>query len=408
MNEPEGVTPAELLDALWDALKDNYPAFEFVVGVTGDAWRDEFRARLIDVTSLPDTYPALEELVNRFHDYHTSLHWPDKPSHYSPAGLRLGWVEGVVAVVTATTVPAAPLMPGDVLLARDGEDVGRLYQQRLTVARGATQYARQSWACDTLLEGDAGTTVSVRVQRGGGGSRETLELECVRTMPSPRESLESFRASADPVEVRREAADVGYILIPSWQPSSETDLLTRFDAALEEFRELPCLLLDVRNNRGGSDALADKITGRFLRGPIVSSISFHREVGTQRYQKTVETAHPRGPWRFGGRVAVLTNEDCASACEHFVSGMRASGAALLVGRPTTGACGWRKSIPLPGGSVLYCSLTIPFHGAEPSPLHGIAPDRLVLPTLEALRAGRDLVIEEAVASLRAGDGMEET
>jgi C-terminal processing protease CtpA/Prc len=104
----------------------------------------------------------------------------------------------------------------------------------------------------------------------------------------------------------------------------------------------------VRNNRGGSDDLADLVTGRFLHAPIVSSISFHREAGTNRYEKTIEIAQPRGPWRYAGRVAVLTNEDCASACEHFVSGIRASGEAILVGRPTTGACGWRKPIPLPG------------------------------------------------------------
>ena len=385
-----------LLDALWAALKDNYPAFEFVVGATGDDWRDEFRARLEDVAGLADAYPILEELVNRFHDYHTQLLWPEKPSRLTPAGVRLGWVEGVVAVVTAPS-PEAPLMPGDVLLAIDGGDADRLYRERMAVARGATRYARQSWACDSLLEGDPGTTVWVRVGRG----EETLELECARAMASPRESLAFLMPSGQPIETRREATDVGFIRIPSWGPSDEADLLARFDAALEEFRDLPFLLLDVRDNRGGSDALADQVTGRFLRAPIVSSISFHREAGTNRYEKTVEIAHPRGPWRYAGRVAVLTNEDCASACEHFVSGMRASGAALLVGRPTTGACGWSKRIPLPGGSALRCSLTIPFHGAEPSPLHGIEPDLLVLPTLAALRAGRDLVIESAIAALRS-------
>ena len=96
--------------------KDHYPAFEFVVGATGDAWRDEFRVRLANMTALPDAYPVLEELVNRFHDYHTQLHWPDKPPRFFPTGVRLGWVEGVVAVVTAAPTSAAPLMPGDMHL----------------------------------------------------------------------------------------------------------------------------------------------------------------------------------------------------------------------------------------------------------------------------------------------------
>jgi len=397
MTDDREVAPAALLDALWAALKDNYPAFEFVVGATGDAWRDEFLARLENRTGLPDVYPVLEDLVNRFHDYHTQLYWPDKPAREVPAGVRLGWVEGFVAVVTANAGAGWPLMPGDVLLAIDGADAGALYQQFLGVARGATAYARQSWACDCLLEGAPGTAVQVRVRREG----EAVDLECARMMASPRDSLQFLNPSGEAVGVRRIAEDVGCIRIPSWRSEDEGALLARFDAALEEFRDLPGLLLDVRDNRGGSDDLADEVTGRFLGAPIVSSISFHREAGTQHYEKTVNIAHPRGPWRYEGRVAVLTNEDCASACEHFVSGMRASGAALLVGRPTTGACGRRKSIPLPDGLTLFCALTIPFHGAEPSPLHRMEPDVLVLPTLAALRAGRDLVIEAAVARLRS-------
>jgi len=396
MTEEEGPSPAALLDALWAALKNNYPAFEFVVGATGDAWRDEFRARLETAPGLPDAHPVLEELVNRFHDYHTQFYWPGKPAFQTPGGIRLGRVEGAVAIVSALT-PSVPLLPGDVLLLIDGEGAESLYEKSLAVARGATAYARQSWACDALLEGDPGTAVPVRVKRGD----QTLDLECARAMPSPRVSLDFLRPSGLPIEAWREAADVGYVRIPSWSVTDEADLLARFDAALAQFRGLPFLLLDVRDNRGGSDDLADQVTGRFLEMPIVSSISFRREPGTQRYEKTVNVGYPRGPWRYEGRVAVLTNEDCASACEHFVSGMRASGQALLVGRPTTGACGMSKMISLPGGSRLRCALTIPFHGAELSPLHGMEPDVLVLPTLAALRAGQDLVIEAAVARLRS-------
>jgi hypothetical protein len=82
--------------------------------------------------------------------------------------------------------------------------------------------------------------------------------------------------------------------------------------------------------------------------------------------------------------------------------MNASGEVLLVGRPTTGACGWSKPIALPGGATLYCSMTFPFHGLDPSPLHGIPPHRLVLPSLAALRANRDPVLETALRELRAG------
>jgi carboxyl-terminal processing protease len=113
------------------------------------------------------------------------------------------------------------------------------------------------------------------------------------------------------------------------------------------------------------------------------------------YKKTIAIAEPRGPWRYEGKVAVLINEGCASACEHFVSGMFEAG-ALLVGTPTSGACGWSKLIELPVGVRLSCSLTFPLHGKVPSPLNGMQPHHLVLPAIDDLRDGRDTVLEEAV------------
>ncbi len=116
------------------------------------------------------------------------------------------------------------------------------------------------------------------------------------------------------------------------------------------------------------------------------------------YKKIFFVAPPRGPWCYEGKVAVLTNSGCASACEHFVSGMFEAG-ALLVGTPTTGACGWSKNIDLPGGVSLRCSLTFPLHGKMPSPLHGMEPHHLVEPTLEDIRTGSDTVLETALALL---------
>ena len=72
---------------------------------------------------------------------------------------------------------------------------------------------------------------------------------------------------------------------------------------------------------------------------------------------------------------------------------------MLVGTPTTGACGWSKPIHLPGGVTLYCSLTFPLHGKVPSPLMGIPPHHLVTPTIDDIRTGRDTVLEKAITLL---------
>ncbi len=377
-------TPLEVLDALWKALRDYYPAFEYVGA--SDRWRDEFRARLQGVNDLAIAFPILEELVNRFQDYHTVLRWPGRPRLQSPP-VRLGWVEDRVAVLKSSV---EAVKQGDEIEEIDGRPARDLFREKLAVARGATAYARRQWASDRLLEGAPGTEVRIKLRRMHG------QMDGVLLHRS------GWPQSAEPpVSSRALAADAGYIRIPAWGAPEGVDLAALFDRALEAFQRAPHLVLDVRGNGGGLDALGDAVTGRFLRGPVVSSISFHRTPTTNHYEKTVEWAQPRGPWCYEGRVAVLTDEDCASACEHFVSGMKMSGRALLVGRPTTGACGWSGAIPLPGGATLYCSKTFPLHGTLPSALHGIPPHLLVRRTLAALRSDRDEVLEAALAYLRS-------
>ena len=63
----------------------------------------------------------------------------------------------------------------------------------------------------------------------------------------------------------------------------------------EKYRDRRGIVFDVRDNGGGSDSMADEVTGRFLKERVVSSISFHRNVPGLDFRRTVEWAEPRGP-----------------------------------------------------------------------------------------------------------------
>jgi C-terminal processing protease CtpA/Prc len=64
-----------------------------------------------------------------------------------------------------------------------------------------------------------------------------------------------------------------------------------FDVALEGFRSAPMLIIDVRNNPGGNDALAFEIAGRFMRTRVV--------FGSVRFRNGpshTDFAPPRNAW----------------------------------------------------------------------------------------------------------------
>ncbi len=384
----EDVTPSQVLDALWKALMDHYPVVQYL-GIIDDSRLQECRRRVTDAADWPAAYAIMEELVDAFHDYHTGLSWPGRPTYVCPPA-RIGYIGGILAVERCE--PETGLSPGDIVDSVDGEDAMRLFQERLAAASGATKYARWRWATDCLMRGVEGSDVTLGVHGADGATR-------VVTM---------CRGSGDghpepTVEASEIAADVGYVRIRRWWNMDGDDLVADFDAALARFRRHPFLIIDVRENGGGNDRLADEVVGRFLTRPVVASVSFHREPTTDTYRQTAEVARPRGPWRYEGRTAVLIDEGCMSACEHYVSGMDATCVALLVGVSTTGAGGWIQTVDLPGGATLRCSRTFPLHGYRPSAMSGIPPHIHVSPTIASLRASADIVLDTAIERLRSGE-----
>jgi len=374
--------PLGFLDVLWDTLKENYPMMEYA-GAFDESWYESCKEEIEDVNNLYQALPIMDRmLVMRLHDYHTSMYWDGKP-HFAAPPVRLALM-GEQVVVTQCPNDLG-VTRGDIVLEVDGADARTCFDAALPDAFGATQYVKAKTACRAIVEGEPDSEVKLKLRNEGG---EDYEVVLTRGGSSG-----GYR-SGPVLSSRVIDDDTGYIRIRSWGRFAPEE----FDEKLEPMRDKARLILDVRDNGGGSDNLAEQIIGRFITEGVLCSVGFQRQAGTKMYEKIVFVAQPRGPWCYEGKVAVLTNSGCASACEHFVSGMFEAG-ALLVGTPTTGACGWSKNIDLPGGVSLRCSLTFPLHGKMPSPLHGIEPHHLVEPTLEDIRTGRDTVLEEALTLL---------
>jgi carboxyl-terminal processing protease len=101
---------------------------------------------------------------------------------------------------------------------------------------------------------------------------------------------------------------------------------------------------------------------------------------------------------------MLIDEGCASACEHFVSGIEAMKRVLIVGTPTNGAGGGPTVLTLSDGTRFAVSRAlglrangIVFEG------HGIPPHIFSTPSLADLREGRDAALDIAKKWILSGD-----
>lgn len=193
------------------------------------------------------------------------------------------------------------------------------------------------------------------------------------------------------------APGVGYARIASFEGAGWDG---EMDEALAAMPHATSMIVDVRNNRGGSVALATRIAGRFATGS-------HR-YGWVRLRNgpkhddftdyIEENVSPAGAKKFRGPVYVLTNRRDFSSAEDFVLAMRALQRVTIVGDTTAGASGGPISRELANGWSYELSEWIEYTpGKKTFEGIGLGPDVVVRAAPTDVAAGKDAALERALA-----------
>jgi len=194
--------------------------------------------------------------------------------------------------------------------------------------------------------------------------------------------------------------EIGYIHISSFGGSK--DAFREIYGILEEFRDLKGLVVDIRDNGGGSTGNSDLIASRFadqrrLYGYAKWRNGPEHDDFTEPQELTVE---PSEEWRFLKPVALLTNRRVFSAAEDFVLAMRVFPHVTVIGDFTGGGAGNPIFRELPNGWVYRLSrwqeLTPEMENYEGI---GLMPDIFVGILDEDLAAGKDTILETAITTL---------
>jgi hypothetical protein len=193
---------------------------------------------------------------------------------------------------------------------------------------------------------------------------------------------------------------VPYFAIGSWGATSIRSV--DFDGALERVRTAPAIILDVRMNPGGNDALAFEVAGRFTATSVVFGFvrfrngPLHSDFGPP----TARTLSPRGSWQYAGTVLVLIGRRSASSNESFIAAMGQLPNVTLVGDRTAGSTGNPGTFPLGNGWSYTVSRWIEYTvDGQPIEDVGISPDVLVATGPEDFGMGRDPVLEWALKAV---------
>jgi carboxyl-terminal processing protease len=104
---------------------------------------------------------------------------------------------------------------------------------------------------------------------------------------------------------------------------------------------------------------------------------------------------------FKGRVIVLTNFDCASACEDLVMPLKISGRAEIYGTATRGSTGQPYMYEFSNGMGFRISAKRAYlpDGSQFEGV-GITPTVLIEPTAADVKSGKDPVLERAISAVK--------
>jgi carboxyl-terminal processing protease len=224
--------------------------------------------------------------------------------------------------------------------------------------------------------------LSVRLQRPATGRTWTVTLTPALYQPSPPSVASQLLH-----------ADIAYVQLPGFSPGAADQVLQAIKA-LAASTKLHGVILDLRGNGGGSAAEVSTLLGAFTHGKAWSyDCDVHGSCTANDTDSSVPLLHLP--------LVVLTDRNCASACDAFSGAVKDLRLGTLVGTRTSGI------VAAPAAAYLLddASLIILPARHELSAGHelingiGVAPDYYVPLTAHDLSTGHDPDIAKALTLL---------
>ena len=365
----------------WNVFRHFYPYWS-ESGVDWDARLRPQLALAYEAATRTAHREVLRLLVADARDGHGSVFDTRSTEGRAMLPVRLGVIEGQV-VVTATSAPAE-VPVGAVVSSVDGVPAERRLADAMRLASGTTQW-KQTRALQEIATCPPGAAVKLTIDTGTGSQARSLTCE----------------AKQQPAETRPEVVTE---LAPGiWYVDVTRVRMIQFAAVIDKLAVAKGVVFDLRGYPTDAGA---QILPFLLSAPEADRwMHVNRIIGpfgeSAGWESFGWNLKPQSP-RVGGKIVFLTDGRAISYAESVMGYVADRKLATIVGEATAGANGNVVGFVVPGGfRILFTGMRVTGHdGKTPHHLAGVKPDVSMTPTVAGLRAGRDEVLDRAVALIR--------
>ncbi len=404
---------------LWSEIKYNFAFFDQVPELDWDGVLEEYLPKVLKDQTLYEYNRLLQKLVAKLHDGHTSVNFrggfdtSDVCYDYLP--LRVKPIDGKITVVEPgknKEIAQAGLRTGDEITHIDGRSVQEILEEDIyPYIFASTPQDREKKAFESRFEcskGPIDSKARLRICSVDGEVREVTLTRRTRGKEMPWLRKPFTRSFFEFKELEN---GIVYVLLGSF---GSRGIVEQFDEVFDKILKAKGLIIDVRENGGGSTDIGYAIISYLTDKPLKGSHwktrqympAFHAwGKKEQWYEADHDTVMPRKEGTFDGPIVVLTGPDTYSAAEDFVVVLHASGRATLAGEKTGGSTGQPLIVRLPGGPeggmVKICTKRDTYPDGREFVGVGIIPDVEIHPSPADIATDRDVVLEKALEVLRA-------
>ena len=380
----------------WNVIHWFYPYLHLIGD--WDAVLPEYLERMEGAKTFRDYALTMTEMMTHVADGHTGL-WghPDVEQPFGDARLpvQVRWTEGAaVAWRVSDEVRQAGIDVGDAILEVDGETAEARTERFGRYATASTPAALRNRILGRfLLVGPAGSTAVLKVQKLDGSVKE------VRLVRDPKKTLPP-----------KEEGEVVRILPGSSGALGYVDL-TRLgvpdvDAMFDKLKDTRAIIFDMRGYpQGTAWSIAPRINtrkakiGAQFRRSQVSAFSMEEAEAGFYFSQPLPPL-PEGESLYTNPTVMLIDDRAISQSEHSGLFYEAANDTKFIGTATAGANGDVTRFPVPGGIWIgFTGHDVRHADGRQLQRVGLVPHVEFAPTRAGLKAGRDEVLERAVAYL---------